>query len=342
VSLRATRAVAAAARTARIGALSVLIAVASAVSGPAFARLQALELRIDNDQFALTPAEDERWYTHGFVARATYDAAADAPDARTLATWCAAVIGCDPGARTLRTVSLQQAIHAPAYPGTPAPQPADRPFAATLALGLEIASEGERTRQALALRLGVVGPAALGEPVQNTLHRLIGETAAAGWPWQVRAQPLVEFGWSRLVRRDLPVAGMDWVGRTAATLGTPITQAALGAMLRAGLPPARPGWPGEPAPLGRGRDWHVFAGAEARAVARNVLIDGERYGGATSTVRREAWGGDLFAGVSLAPAADWRLEFTVVLRAVEFSAPGETAALRPQRFGMLALRWAPP
>ena len=311
---------------------------------PASARLQALELRLDNDQFALTPADDERWYTHGFFARATYDAAADAdaPDSRVLAAWCAALIGCDPGARSLRTVSLEQTIHAPAYPGTPAPQPQDRPFAATLAVGLEVASEGERTRQALALRLGVVGPAALGEQVQNTLHGLIGETSAAGWPWQLRAQPLVELGWSRLVRHDLPAAGLDWVSRTAATLGTPITQAAVGAMLRVGEPPAAPGWPGEPAPLERGGRWHVFAGAEARAVARNVLIDGERYGGAVSEIRRESWGGDLFAGVSLAPDRDWRVEFTAALRAVEFSVPGETPSLQPQRFGMLVLRWTPP
>jgi hypothetical protein len=85
----------------------------------------------------------------------------------------------------------------------------------------------------------------------------------------------------------------------------------------------------------------VYAGIEGRAVARNVLIDGERYGGAASSVVREAWGGDLFAGMSLAPAADWRVEFTVAWRAVEFSVPGASASLRPQRFGMLALRWAP-
>jgi lipid A 3-O-deacylase len=321
-----------------------LLVAALAASLPAFAPAQplALELRLDNDQFALTPADDERWYTHGFVARATYDAAPDALDARVLAARCAALPGCEAGARVLRTVSLEQTIHAPAYPATAANQPDDRPFAATLAVGLAVASAGERTRETLALRLGVVGPAALGEQVQNTLHELIGETAAAGWPWQVRAQPLLELDWSRLVRGDLPVAGLDWVGRAGVTLGTPITQAALGAMLRVGLPPAAPGWPGEPAPLGRGGGWHLYAGVEGRAVARNVLIDGERYGGAASQVTRETRGGDLFAGVSLAPATDWRVEFTVAWRAVEFSAPTATASLQPQRFGMLALRWMPP
>jgi hypothetical protein len=319
----------------------VLAAVLHA-SLPADAQPLALELRLDNDQFALTPADEERWYTHGFFARATYDAAPDAVDARVHAARCAALPGCETGARVLRIVSIEQTIHAPAYPATPANQPDDRPFAATLALGLGIASEGERTRETLALRLGVVGPAALGEPIQNTLHALIGETSAAGWPWQVRAQPLVQLDWSRLTRGDLPAAGFDWVGRTGVTLGTPVTQAAIGAMLRAGRPPAAPGWPGEPAPLGRGGGWHLYAGAEGRAVARNVLIDGERYGAAASDIGLETWGGDVFAGVSLAPAMDWRVDVTVALRAVEFSAPAGTASLRPQRFGMLALRWMPP
>ena len=52
----------------------------------------------------------------------------------------------------------------------------DRPYAAFLYAGLALQSETESQLDTLELDVGVVGPAALGKPIQNNYHRLIGRS----------------------------------------------------------------------------------------------------------------------------------------------------------------------
>jgi lipid A 3-O-deacylase len=325
------------ARSWRVLCAAALLAVAA----PVAARLQGVEFQLDNDQFAFTPAEDERWYTSGEFLRFAFEAQPESPDYRLAALWCARVLACERGATVHRVWSLGHAIYTPQFPGTQAPQPDDRPYAAALYGGLATIVRGESVRQTLELKLGTVGPAALGEEVQNLLHRTIGQAEVQGWGWQVRAQPLVELGWSRLSRHRLG-AGVDWVGRTAVQLGTPVTQAQAGMIVRLGRLSEGPGWPGEAAltRVGAPGAWQLYAGFQARAVARNRLIDGATYGYA-SQVEREPWGGDLLAGGSVALAAEWQLAYTIALRAVEFSEPNGGGSLQAQRIGSIVLRWAP-
>jgi len=322
-----------------IGRLLAVVAAAWGLAGPAAGQPVGVDVRLDNDQFAFTPGDDERWYTSGAIVSFAFQPSAQAFDARLAAAWCAHLFACDADARMLRIVSLGHTIHTPAATGRPVPQPDDRPYAATLHGGLAAVVQGARIRQTLELRLGVVGPAALGEQVQNTLHRLIGEAPAQGWAYQVRAQPLAELGWSRLSRHVPSGGGWDVVLRQSVQLGTPVTQAGLGALVRAGSPPAVPHWPGESGlAVPAGGAWHLQAGVELRAVAANALIDGPATG-TVSRVQREPFVGDLLAGASIGLADRWTLEFTLVRRSVEFSAAAQTGALRPQRFGMVALRW---
>jgi len=318
-------------------------ALAAALATPAAAQLRAFEFQLDNDQFAFTAGHDERWYTSGEFLRFAFDAPAASLDGRLAAAWCAQVLACDPGSRTYRVWSIGQTIFTPAADGTLSPQPLDRPFAAALYGGFATVVHGPRTRQTIELRLGTVGPAALGEEVQNALHSLINQAQVPGWGWQVRAQAMADLGASRLSTHATPWRELDWVTRTSVRLGTPVTEAGFGAILRAGRLPAGPAWPGEvglPSSGAPGR-WHVHAGGELRAVARNRLIEGRAYD-YTSQVRREPWVGDLLVGATLALATDWQIDLGLGLRSVEFSAPQEPVALRPQRLGTLTLRWAPP
>jgi hypothetical protein len=317
--------------------------LAAALAAPAAAQLRAFEFQLDNDQFAFTPGRDERWYTSGEFFRFAFDAPPDSLDGRLAAAACARVLACDPGSRTYRVWSIGQMLFTPASDGSRAPQPLDRPFAAALYGGVATVVHGPRTRQTIELQLGTVGPAALGEQVQNTLHSLISQARVPGWGWQVRAQALAELGASRLTTHATASRDVDWVTRMSVRLGTPVTEAGFGAMLRAGRLPAGPAWPGEaglPTAGAPGR-WHVYAGGELRAVARNSLIEGRTYD-YVSQVRREPWVGDLLMGATLGLAADWQIDLGLGLRSVEFSAPQEPVALRPQRLGTLTLRWAPP
>ncbi len=308
------------------------------VGAPASAQLRGVEVRIDNDSFVTPRADDERWYTSGVFVRAAFDAPPDAADARAADAWCRRIVGCDPGSATLRVASLHKRIYTPGLTGTPEPQPYDRPYAASLALGAAVVVTGERTRQALELQLGTVGPAALGEPVQNALHALLGQPEARGWDWQVRPRALAQLGWSRVTAHRLGVAGVDAVLRTGVLLGTPQTQAELGAMLRVGG--AGPAWPGESLGTREPAGWVAYVGIEGRAVARDALIDGATFG-YVSRVSSEPFAGSAFVGASFEPLRDWRLELAVGLHSVAFDSPVQAYPFRPQRIGTIGLRWQP-
>ena len=305
------------------------------------AQLRALEVQLDNDQFAFISHDDERWYTSGAFVRLAYDAVPDSIESRIGQAWCRRVIACEPGARTMHVFSIGHVMYTPAYPRTPFPQPWDRPYAATLRAGFATVVHGERSRQTLELQLGTVGPAALGERVQNTIHALLGQPQVRGWGWQVRAQPVFQLAASRLHAQPLG-SGADAVLRGSVMLGNPVTEAGVGAMLRVGRLPAGPTWPGESIGTARASGWHAFGGVEARAVARDRLIDGSTYGYA-SPVTREPVVGTAFVGASFAAGADWHVDLSWALHAVPFSVPGIASdGLRPQRVGTVALRWQPP
>ena len=326
----------------RRGAAVCAVALALAVllsAGPTRAQPRGLELRIDNDQFAFTRGEDERWYTSGAHLALAILPDPRAPDARLAAAWCARLIACDRDARPLRLLSVGHAIHTPAFTGRLEPQPLDRPYAATLHGGLAVVVQGAATRQTLELRLGAVGPAALGEGVQNGLHALIGQERARGWGFQTRAQPLLELAWSRLSRHRLGwVDGAEAVLRGSLQLGTPVTQAGLGALFVAGSAVTAPHWPGETGLAGAApRGWRMHAGFEVRWVGRDALIDADTYG-YRSQVRREWLVGDLLVGAALGIGDGWSVEAALVLRSVPFDTPDPGARLRPQRFGTIALR----
>jgi hypothetical protein len=317
-----------------------IAALAALACGHAAAQLRAFEFRLDNDQFAFIPRNEERWYTSGEFFRAAWDAAPDAADARLAAAWCARVLACDRDARVLRVATLDHRIFTPAFTGTPAPQPFDRPYAASLGVGLATVVAGERSRQTLEFQLGTVGPGALGEPVQNAIHSVLGQPKVEGWVWQVRARPLAQIGWSRLVREPLGSAGTDVVLRTAVQLGTPVTQAAVGAMVRTGRLPGGPTWAGETVGADERPGAYAFAGVEARAVGHDATIDGATYGYA-SQVSRAPFAGTAFVGASAGTFADWRLELSLAIHSVPFSTPVEGPLYRPQRIGTIGLRWQP-
>jgi lipid A 3-O-deacylase len=98
----------------------------------------------------------------------------------------------------------------------------------------------------------------------------------------------------------------------------------------------------EPRSLGPSRDgyrgttrfgWYGWLGVDARAVARNIFLDGNTFHDGPH-VERRPYGNDLQAGLALA----WqtaRIGFTFVRRSREFNAQD-----KPDRFGQLSLSFA--
>lgn len=73
--------------------------------------------------------------------------------------------------------------------------PHDRPYAAWLYVGFRKFSNSisTSTRITSELSVGVIGPAALGEPVQKTFHEIIGSAEPMGWDHQIRNNPGVNY-----------------------------------------------------------------------------------------------------------------------------------------------------
>ena len=144
----------------------------------------------------------------------------------------------------------------------------------------------------LQLDLGLIGPAAGGEFVQNNFHRLIGVPTANGWANQLHNEPTIGLTFERRWRTNHgvvfedPKLEYDVVPRLGVALGNVATYASVGGTIRIGKDlrndfgpaRARPALPGSEGFIGEGFGWYFFVGAGGEAVARNIFLDGNTDG----------------------------------------------------------------
>jgi lipid A 3-O-deacylase len=140
-----------------------------------------------------------------------------------------------------------------------------------------------------------VGPAALGEQVQNTVHDLRNIAEARGWDHQLDNEAAVRFSWQRKWRTHRAMLTdtlcYDLLSHTGVVLGNVRTGADAGVEVRLGynIPMdfgsdvIRPG-AGVSAPVPifgypHTPDFgvHLFAGTRAEAVFRNIFLDGNTF-----------------------------------------------------------------
>lgn len=165
-------------------------------------------------------------------------------------------------------------------------QPFDRPWAAWLYLGSVVQRVRGNRLDTVELDLGVVGPAALGKPVQSGWHSLIGVRQPKGWANQSASEPA--FMVSYLQKRRFGNDTIQIVPHAGITVGTVLTLARAGGIVRIGnrmtgfgpdsiepggamLQPTRDqDSPGKAACC----EWYFFGGGDYRLVARNIFLDG--------------------------------------------------------------------
>lgn len=253
-------------------------------------------------------------------------------------------------------LALGHNLYTPEDIKRPIPDPNDRPYAAWLYLSFALLGydDGEEegaplgdveTMQRLSLDVGIVGPAALGEQTQNTVHRIIGSPKARGWGSQLRNEPGVvlnyERGWREVFIDDVDLGigkfDFDVMPHWGAALGNVMTYGSAGSTIRFGQgikrdfgpPRIRPSLPGS-SHFARGDfSWYLFAGAEGRLVARNMFLDGNTFRDSPS-VTKHPLVGDFEAGLAI-NFGTVRLSYTHVVRS-----PGGPD-LKWERFGAVAL-----
>ena len=206
-------------------------------------------------------------------------------------------------------VHAGQSLFTPDDTTAAGPLPDQHPYAGWLYGGLSLVVESETTLDTLALELGTVGPNALGERTQTLAHNILGVSEPGGWDNQVRNEIAGALYYDRKWRLGIERAGVEFdvSPDVGFALGTRLTQANFGVTLRMGddlrndFGPLRnrPGLPGSGLLQRSDRfSGYVYLGAQARAVAYDISIDGNTRSGGPRAGRRPLVG-DVQAGFAL-------------------------------------------
>lgn len=304
-----------------------------------------LQIYIENDSFG---AGTDRYYTNGIKVGGGVHA--ERVIERLLQT---------PAKSALERISdhlgevhvglfLGQNLYTPRRITLTQPQPFDRPWAAWLYVGGVAQSVLGNRLQTVELDIGVVGPAALGKPVQSQWHKWVDADAPQGWGNQLRNEPGVLLAYLEKWRYG-PASGVQAVPHFGATAGNVMTLVRAGGIVRAGqnmsgfgpdtIEPGgamlqRTRLSDAPSQAG-GHEWYVFAGVDARLVARNIFLDGNSFHDGPS-VERRVFVHDVKAGVSMR-IAPVRVSLTHVWRSDEFTTPA--GASGNQRFQSINASW---
>lgn len=229
---------------------------------------------------------------------------------------------------------LSQQIYTPADKSASVPDPQDRPYAGWLYTGFDILQDRDAHRlDDLSASLGVVGPSALGHPVQNGVHKVFGFGSANGWSYQLRDEPAFTLGYARKWRFAQTLSSgsglqVDAIPELGVTAGNVLDQAEatvigrIGWGLDASYGPRllQPGMEGDgyfAAERGPRSGFYVFGGAQARGVAHNISLDGNTWRDGPS-VTRYPWVHEVMGGLSVYGWQRIRADFVYVHESEEF------------------------
>lgn len=167
----------------------------------------------------------------------------------------------------------------------------DRPYAGWLNFAFSVQLKNRHRAQSLDLSLGMVGPSALGEQVQNGFHRFVGTTTAQGWSHQLGDEPAVQLSYQQRIQfvqlRNTAGTYFDLIPVVGAGFGNVLVGLHSGMIARVGwnIPddfgPARPSasetdsFVEATSTSGKSKpSFYVFGGVRGNGVLRNMFLDG--------------------------------------------------------------------
>jgi hypothetical protein len=241
-----------------------------------------LTLEVDNDAVSTLKGTSDQYYTSGLrLGWTSGEDTVAAADAAGQVFWL------DGPVRL--SVDLTQSLYTPEDTQIDPPNKRDRPYAGVLLANFGLIHDANNVRDIVSLDLGVVGPAALGETVQNGFHNIIGDTPNRGWSHQIGDQVAVQMLFARTWRLPISNLGpieLDALPNATLTLGDVRDLAQLGGTIRFGQgldsdfgsPRITPGLNGADAfTATRPLVWYGFAGVDGQAVAYDVTLDGSPF-----------------------------------------------------------------
>jgi len=269
---------------------------------PYFVSAKELQVSINNDIFSDT----DSYYTHGTIISYLSD---HEPKEHWL-------FNTDTVAER---ISIGQYIYTPSDIEIPELIIDDRPYAGLLYLAETSYFKTENRIRSFSTLIGVVGDASLAEDAQKTVHKAIGSKTPMGWDNQLDNEMILNLAYTE---RDKFYSNnyMDLAAYYGGSLGNLNTQLIIGSMIRAGF-----GGFGdcelinlEPIPK-KNLEWYdfkIFIGIEQRAVAHNILLDGNTFSDSHS-VEKEYLVSEFMYGISY-EYGNWKTIYSSHIRSKEF------------------------
>lgn len=206
----------------------------------------------------------------------------------------------------------------------------DRPYAAALLVGFGYNARNGDHLRTTQLQVGIVGPSALGEQVQNEVHHILGDAPFEGWDNQLHDEPVFRIVHERMRRfsPDNGVWGWDAITHYGGSLGNLATYANVGAEVRFGrhLPddfgstPLRPAGentaPTHSRAVGGPLGIHMFLTVDGRWVLHDITLDGNTFRDSHS-VDKKALVGEAGVGLALTKGR-WKFALARYYRSREF------------------------
>ena len=323
--------------SALVAAWSIAAIPAQAASEPA-PESGAFGILFENDWFG----DADHDYTNG--VELTYTTAPqDSPDwLIDVAHWLPFFTASGKGDVRTR-YALGQNMFTPIDKTRANPSPTDRPYAGFLYGTAGLVGDSGTHLDQLQFTFGVVGPMSLAGDAQNWVHGIVGDKKAKGWHYQLHNEPGLIIQYERSIKLIPPTSFVgllfDLEPHYGAAVGNVYDFANAGVMARLGfnLPgdygPMRidPSMPGSNffEPTG-GFSAYVFAGADGRAIARNLFLDGNTWESSRSVIKKNlVYDYDLGAAITFRAM---RLSYTYVIRSREYSTQPKMS-----KFGAVAL-----
>ncbi len=274
--------------------MSVLAALLLAAQEPTVPWEFQMSFHEENDTFGLKDRTDQH-YTQGLRYEVMWRHSREkGPPAEPPGEGIVAVrlFDDDPRSIVSNGVAVGHNMYTPVDIRSKVCNPDDQPWAAWLYLGFIVRelNESKDREDTYELDLGMVGPAALGEPIQSFVHEVIN-SPQPGWPCQLPNEFTAMLSWDRRWVYDIKRIGDSlWKIRSSphfgARLGNVFTNVGMGLKLLAGYNPPKDYSSGGVLAAARSfgsedpgeetSDWSAygFIGVDGRAEAYNVFLDG--------------------------------------------------------------------
>jgi hypothetical protein len=323
-----------------------------------------LELSHENDAFIFS----DRDFTAGTRLAYTTPNYADWPALSLVPSWYGnffdriSLID-DTSAVVAAGVYAQQNLYTPNNNNLNPPDPTDYPYSGWVGLGLDVVRQTADRRAIFEIMPGWIGPDSGGEDLQDSFHSLIKSAQFQGWSHQIKNEPLLQFtyrqDWRPAALTNLgdPNSGAfnyDVLGHGTITGGNGWDYAAAGVLARwgyhlpldygptrmrlgeiASAPYAAPG-----SAKNSTGDWSLDAlstylcfGAEGRAVARDITLDGNTFANSPSVVNKPAVA-EVYGGVVM-QYKNFRSSFLVIYESKTFYSQAQPGQWR----GTLTFGW---